>query len=73
MTEIQESRQIQGVKTVRLESFTDERGRFLETFRKEWFPECSWEIVQRLKTPGAPRSNIWMRATSPFVFDLSTR
>ncbi len=46
MTEIIELDRIQGVKLVVLRSFSDERGRFLETFRKDWFPERSWTIVQ---------------------------
>lgn len=37
---------IDGVKFVQLKSFADERGRFLETFRTEWFPERTWQIVQ---------------------------
>ena len=35
MTEITESTVIQGVKFVTLSAFADERGRFLETFRKD--------------------------------------
>jgi dTDP-4-dehydrorhamnose 3,5-epimerase len=46
MPEIQESTTITGVQIVTLKSFSDERGRFMETFRKEWFPERSWEIIQ---------------------------
>lgn len=46
MAEIIASTQIEGVKIARLKAFGDERGRFLETFRKDWFPERSWEIVQ---------------------------
>ena len=46
MTEIVESGHIAGLKIARLTAFGDERGRFLETFRKDWFPERSWEIVQ---------------------------
>ena len=46
MTEIVASTQIQDVKFARLRAFGDERGRFLETFRKGWFPERSWEIMQ---------------------------
>lgn len=46
MAEILESDSIAGVKLVRLKVWTDERGRFMETFRKEWFPERSWDIVQ---------------------------
>lgn len=46
LTEILESTLIAGVKFAHLRAFADERGRFLETFRKGWFPERSWEIVQ---------------------------
>lgn len=46
MAEIIESSRIAGIKIVRLKVFRDERGRFLETFRKEWFPERTWSIVQ---------------------------
>ncbi|MEZ4677485.1 MAG: dTDP-4-dehydrorhamnose 3,5-epimerase family protein [Caldilineaceae bacterium] len=46
MTEIIQSDKIQGVKYVNLRAFSDVRGRFLETFRKEWFPERSWEAMQ---------------------------
>lgn len=31
---------------VHLSSYSDERGSFKEIFRKEWFPERSWDIVQ---------------------------
>lgn len=37
---------IQGVLTVRLQAFGDARGRFMETFRKEWFPQVSWDRLQ---------------------------
>lgn len=46
MPDIQDSNVINGVQLVTLEAFGDERGRFMETFRKEWFPQRSWEIVQ---------------------------
>lgn len=46
MTRIVESKLISGVFIVELSSFSDERGRFLETFRKEWFPQRSWEKIQ---------------------------
>lgn len=46
MTEIVASTHIAGVRIVHLSAFGDERGRFLETFRKEWFPERSWDVVQ---------------------------
>jgi dTDP-4-dehydrorhamnose 3,5-epimerase len=32
--------------TVHLRAFGDNRGRFIETFRKEWFPQRSWECIQ---------------------------
>jgi len=46
MPQIDESNLIKDVKIVTLKSFGDERGRFMETFRKEWFPQRSWEIIQ---------------------------
>jgi len=46
MIEIRESSRIRGVKLAILKPFADERGRFLETFRREWFPERGWEAVQ---------------------------
>lgn len=38
--------QIAGVKLVDLKPFGDDRGRFTETFRTEWFPERSWAQIQ---------------------------
>jgi dTDP-4-dehydrorhamnose 3,5-epimerase len=46
MVEIVESGVISGVRLVQLKVWRDERGAFLETFRKEWFPERSWDILQ---------------------------
>jgi dTDP-4-dehydrorhamnose 3,5-epimerase len=46
MAELMESGKIAGVKFAQLKAFGDERGRFVETFRKEWFPERTWQIVQ---------------------------
>jgi dTDP-4-dehydrorhamnose 3,5-epimerase len=46
MAEIVESDVIAGLKFARLQVLADERGRFVETFRKEWFPERSWDIIQ---------------------------
>ena len=46
MTLIKESPLISGVYIVTLKAYVDNRGRFMETFRKEWFPQRSWEIVQ---------------------------
>ena len=46
MTTIKQSEKISGLRIVHLQSYADDRGRFMETFRKEWFPERSWKIVQ---------------------------
>lgn len=46
MTHIEESQHISGVFVAHLRPLTDERGRFMETFRKEWFPQRSWETLQ---------------------------
>lgn len=46
MPHINESSIIKDVQIVTLKPFADERGRFMETFRKEWFPQRSWEIIQ---------------------------
>jgi dTDP-4-dehydrorhamnose 3,5-epimerase len=53
MTEFHESRRIPGVKIVRLRSFADDRGQFMEVFRKDWFPERTWEIVQSNRSDSA--------------------
>jgi len=44
--EIRESASIMDVLHVTFNAFGDERGRFMETFRKEWFPQRSWENLQ---------------------------
>lgn len=46
MPVIKESQNIPGVLLVSLQPVFDERGRFLETFRREWFPQRSWDCVQ---------------------------
>lgn len=46
MPKIVESTAISGVCRVELQSFPDERGQFVELFRKEWFPGRSWRAVQ---------------------------
>lgn len=46
MPVITESTQIPGILTVELTPYTDSRGRFTETFRKEWFPQRSWQAMQ---------------------------
>ncbi len=46
MATISESKVIDGVYQAKLKAFGDDRGRFMETFRKEWFPQRSWNILQ---------------------------
>jgi dTDP-4-dehydrorhamnose 3,5-epimerase len=46
MTQIVESSHIAGVKFALLRAHGDDRGRFVETFRKTWFPERSWTAFQ---------------------------
>jgi dTDP-4-dehydrorhamnose 3,5-epimerase len=45
MPDIEESSQISGVYVVRPQLFGDERGYFVETYRREWFPQGR-EMVQ---------------------------
>jgi dTDP-4-dehydrorhamnose 3,5-epimerase len=46
MALIEESQLIRGVYLAQLRLHGDERGCFIETFRKEWFPQRSWHAVQ---------------------------
>lgn len=46
MPVITESHLIPGVFNIRLQPFADERGRFTELFRKEWFPQRQWQNLQ---------------------------
>jgi len=46
MPDIQESTIINDVQIVTLKAFADERGRFMETFRRDWFPQRSWDKIQ---------------------------
>jgi dTDP-4-dehydrorhamnose 3,5-epimerase len=46
MAEIIVSERIADVAFVQLKAFADERGRFTEIFRKEWFPQRSWQQFQ---------------------------
>lgn len=46
MPTITELPAIPGILIVELRPFADERGRFTETFRREWFPQRSWQQVQ---------------------------
>jgi dTDP-4-dehydrorhamnose 3,5-epimerase len=43
---IRNSENIIGVQIVLLKPYSDNRGRFMETFRKEWFPQRNWDIIQ---------------------------
>ena len=53
MTEIVESTSIAGVKIAHLRAFQDSRGQFMELFRKDWFPERTWKIVQSNRSDSA--------------------
>lgn len=46
MPEIIESSVIRDVLIVKLMGYEDPRGRFMETFRKEWFPMRTWGQIQ---------------------------
>ncbi|GAB1422055.1 dTDP-4-dehydrorhamnose 3,5-epimerase [Anaerolineales bacterium] len=46
MTQLIESTIISDVMIAELKVFADERGEFMETFRKDWFPQVSWEKIQ---------------------------
>ncbi|MFN2135348.1 MAG: dTDP-4-dehydrorhamnose 3,5-epimerase family protein [Candidatus Promineifilaceae bacterium] len=46
MTTIIDLEEIEGVQVAQIRAFADDRGRFLETFRKEWFPQRAWEELQ---------------------------
>jgi len=53
MTEIRQSTQIEGVRIAALNSHGDERGRFTEVFRKEWFPQRTWDLMQWSRSESA--------------------
>ena len=46
MTEITPSKTIDGVQIVRPRAFADERGEFMEIFRREWFTQVDWSKIQ---------------------------
>ncbi len=46
MPEITASTSIDGVLNVQLKAISDQRGRFSEIFRKEWFPQRTWAVLQ---------------------------
>lgn len=41
-----ESDRIPGLFSVCLQPYSDDRGRFVELFRKEWFPQRNWDNIQ---------------------------
>lgn len=53
MPVITESDQISGVFSVHLRPFSDDRGRFVELFRKEWFPQRNWDTIQSNRSESA--------------------
>lgn len=50
----QPSTVIEGVYTVPIRVFEDERGRFMETFRREWFPWVNWDKIQGNRSDSQP-------------------
>jgi dTDP-4-dehydrorhamnose 3,5-epimerase len=46
MPKITASTSIDGVLNVQLKAISDQRGRFSEIFRKEWFPQRKWAALQ---------------------------
>src|SRR4051812_44458247 len=54
MPQINASPFVMDVQIVNFNVFADERGEFMETFRKEWFPDRSWEIIQSNRSHSAP-------------------
>lgn len=46
LSPIQPSPVIEGVYTVAIQPHEDERGRFMETFRRSWFPWINWDKMQ---------------------------
>ncbi len=54
MGNLEESSKIEGVQHVALTPFGDERGRFVETFRRDWFPDRTWDRLQANVSYSAP-------------------
>lgn len=40
------SAHITGVYMIPIKAYADERGQFMETFRREWFPWINWDKIQ---------------------------
>jgi dTDP-4-dehydrorhamnose 3,5-epimerase len=48
------SEKIHGVYSVPIRAFEDERGRFMETFRRSWFPWVDWDRLQGNRSDSKP-------------------
>ncbi len=59
-TPIVESAHIAGVYQVPLAAFEDDRGRFMETFRREWFPWVSWDRLQSNRSDSKAHVLRWL-------------
>ena len=71
MAEVVSSENIQGVHVVTPDVYKDERGFFVETYRREWIPEGSREMIQanrrspkrmRSRTPPTTPGRLLVRA-----------
>jgi dTDP-4-dehydrorhamnose 3,5-epimerase len=54
LSPIQPSPVIEGVFTVAIKAYEDERGRFMETFRRSWFPWVNWDRMQSNRSDSRP-------------------
>jgi dTDP-4-dehydrorhamnose 3,5-epimerase len=46
LTPARPSDRIEGVYFMPIKAYADERGQFMETFRREWFPWINWDRMQ---------------------------
>jgi dTDP-4-dehydrorhamnose 3,5-epimerase len=51
---VRASQVIEGLYTVPIRAFEDERGRFMETFRRSWFPWIEWDKLQGNRSDSRP-------------------
>jgi dTDP-4-dehydrorhamnose 3,5-epimerase len=54
MAQIREFDRIAGLLIADLKAWSDDRGQFIETFRKEWFPQRSWARMQINRSDSRP-------------------
>ncbi len=54
MPTITELPSIEGVFTVQLDTYQDDRGRFSEIFRMDWFPQRDWKVIQSNRSESEP-------------------